>query len=419
MAGDEHGRTTADRRTNELSVPADALSDVFREEAGRITAALVRLLGDFALAEEAVQDAVVAALEHWPAEGVPERPGAWLFTVARRKALDAVRRNSNFREKLTQVDWSTAREPDDRLRLIFTCCHPALSREAQVALTLRAICGLTTAEIARAFVTSEATIAKRIVRARRKIVDARIPYRVPGSDELDDRLSQVLAVLYLAFNEGYLASDGVSASRRDLAEDSAWLAGLLTKLLPGEPEAFGLRALLELHLARADARFGPDGQMVLLANQDRGRWDTRRIRRGLAFLEEAASLGKPGPFQIQAAIVACHAESPSWEQTDWRQIIALYDELYRLAPTPVVWLNRAIARAQVDGPAEALRDMDACAAELERYNLYHSARAQMLSQLGDRAEERRALGRALQLTANPAERTLLLGRLAGCQDSLG
>jgi RNA polymerase sigma factor, sigma-70 family len=255
---------------------------------------LVRLLGDFALAEEAVQDAFVAALEHWPAEGVPDRPGAWLFTVARRKALDRLRRDSVYREKLMQVEWPSAQEPDDRLRLIFTCCHPALSREAQIALTLRAVCGLTTDQIARAFLTSEATIAKRIVRARRKIVDAGIPYRVPRSRDLEERIGEVLAVLYLTFNEGYLATAGPTAQRRDLAEDAARLTAMLSKLLPDHAEILGLSALMQLHLARSAARFDLNGDLVLLQNQDRAQWDKAAIDAGIATLQRGCQAQPAG-----------------------------------------------------------------------------------------------------------------------------
>lgn len=310
------------------------------------------------------------------------------------------------------VDWHDAREPDDRLRLIFTCCHPALSREAQVTLTLRAVCGLTTPEIARAFVTSEATIAKRIVRARRKIVDARIPYRVPGPEELDERLGEVLAVLYLMFNEGYLASAGDSAARRDLAEDAAWLTALLARLLPREAEVLGLLALMRLHLARAGARFDPAGDIILLPDQDRAAWDRPRIEQGMALLHQAARARRPGPYQLQAAIVACHTEAASWAETDWTQIVALYDALCRLTPTPVVRLNRAIAFGQLRGPAAALRELDACAEDLQAYHLYHTARAQMLTELGDHRAARAGLRTALDLTTNPAERSLLARRLA-------
>jgi RNA polymerase sigma-70 factor (ECF subfamily) len=315
-----------------------------------------------------------------------------------------------------QVEWPSAQEPDDRLRLIFTCCHPALSREAQIALTLRAVCGLTSDQIARAFLTSEATIAKRIVRARRKIVDAGIPYRLPRSSDLEERIGEVLAVLYLTFNEGYLATAGPTAQRRDLAEDAARLTAMLSKLLPDHAEILGLLALMQLHLARTAARFDLNGDLVLLQNQDRARWDREGIDAGIATLQEAAKLNHPGIYQLQAAIVACHADAPSWELTDWRQIVALYDALYEIAPTPVVQLNRAIAVAHLAGAADGLRELAACADRLEAYPLYHSARALLMAEMGDRAEERSELQRALELTTNPAERSLLLGRRSSSRD---
>jgi predicted RNA polymerase sigma factor len=416
MARPKHGRGPAGSGDGALSETSAALASVFREESGRITAALVRSLGDFALAEEAVQDALVAALEHWPSEGIPEKPGAWLFTVARRRALDLLRREGRLRQKLPMVDWNAAREPDDRLRLIFTCCHPALAREAQIALTLRAVCGLTTAAIARAFVSSEATIAKRIVRARRKIVDAGIPYRVPDPEQLGERLAEVLAVLYLMFNEGYFSSDGDAPERRDLAQDAAWLTALLAKLLPGEPEVLGLSALMRLHLARAAARFDGAGELVLIEHQDRARWDHSLIDEGLAFLSDAARVRRPGPYQIQAAIVACHAESDSWTGTDWHQIMALYDELCRLTPNPVVRLNRAIALSHLRGPAVALEELEACATGLDAYHLYHAARAQFQTDLGDHCAARASLATALDLATNPAERSLLQKRLRAVAD---
>ncbi len=415
MAGQPDGRDPAHYRGAALSDSSAVIAEVFREEAGRITGALVRLLGDFALAEEAVQDAIVMALERWPVEGIPDRPGAWLFTVAKHRALDLLRRRGRFQERLAEVDWNAAQEPDDRLRLIFTCCHPALPREAQIALTLRAVCGLTAAQIARAFLTSEATIAKRIVRARRKIVDARIPYRIPKPEDLDERLSQVLGVLYLTFNEGYLASNGHTPERRDLAEDACWLTGLLANLLPGKAEVLGLQALMWLHLARAAARFDAAGELVLLREQDRTRWDRRRIAAGLSLLHQAAELHKPGPYQVQAAIVACHSEAASWEATDWPQVVALYDLLDRLAPSPVVWLNRAIALAQLAGPAAGLAELESLDGALQGYAPYHAARAQMLAERGECEEQRQALQRALALTGNPAEQSLLRRRLASIE----
>jgi RNA polymerase sigma factor (sigma-70 family) len=381
-----------------------------------LTAALVRMLGDFDLAEELVQEALLEALQHWPREGIPEKPGAWLLTTARRKAVDQLRRQARFRDKLGQLEGDVMRddmaEGDDRLRLIFTCCHPALSREAQVALTLRAVAGLSTIEIARAFITSEATIAQRIVRAKRKIVDANIPYRIPADRDLAERLDEVLAVLYLMFNEGYLATAGEKPTRRDLAEDAAWLAGLMVRLMPDEPEALGLLALMRLHLARAGARFDETGSLVLMRDQDRERWDQERIASAIVLLRRAATLRRSGPYQLQAAIAACHAEARTWEETDWPQIVALYDVLLDLMPSPVVELNRAIARRYRDGADAALDDVERLAEALDTYYLFHAARAELLRDLGRESEARVALLRALELTANPAERALLQKRLS-------
>jgi RNA polymerase sigma factor (sigma-70 family) len=381
-----------------------------------LTAALVRMLGDFDLAEELVQEALLEAIEHWPREGIPEKPGAWLLTTARRKAIDQVRREARFRDKLVELEGASMRddaaEGDDRLRLIFTCCHPALSREAQVALTLRAVAGLTTAEIARAFITSEATIAQRIVRAKRKIVEANIPYRVPSERDMGGRLEEVLAVLYLMFNEGYLATAGERASRRDLAEDAAWLAGLMVRLMPEEPEALGLLALMRLHLARADARFDNGGNLVLLRDQDRERWDQERVASAMVLLQRAATLRRLGLYQLQAAIAACHAEARTWRETDWRQIVTLYDSLLAITPSPVVQLNRAIARRYLDGAVAALPEVDALAEALDNYYLFHATRAELLRDLGREPDARAALARALELTANPAERALLRKRLS-------
>jgi len=382
-----------------------------------LTAALMRVMGNFDLAEELVQEALLEAIQHWPKTGIPDRPGAWLFTTARRKAIDQARRDARYKEKLVLLEGAAmsldAAEGDDRLRLIFTCCHPALSREAQLALTLRAVAGLTTVEIARAFITSEATIAQRIVRAKRKIVDAGIPYRIPQDADLAERLQEVLAVLYLMFNEGYLATGGEAATRRDLAEDAAWLAGLLVRLMPREPEALGLLALMRLHLARNDARFDAAGQLVLLQDQDRQKWDRDRIASATALLDRAAALGRPGPYQLQAAIAASHAEAPSWEETDWNEVIALYDALLAFTPSPVVRLNRAIARRHVSGPGVALAEVDATAPELDGYYLFHATRAELLRELGRAVEAHEALERALPLTQNPAERALLERRLEG------
>ena len=377
---------------------------------------MVRTLGDFDLAEELVQEAVLEAVEHWRMEGIPLKPGAWLLTTARRKGLDRLRREARYREKLALLEASSMNadtaEGDDRLRLIFVCCHPALSREAQLALTLRAVAGLTTIEIARAFITSEATIAQRIVRAKRKIVDANIPYRVPNERDMGERVDEVLAVLYLMFNEGYLATAGGRASRRDLAEDAAWLAGLMARLMPDEAEVLGLLALMRLHLARAEARFDAEGGIVLLKDQDRALWDRERIASAVALVEKAAALGRPGPYQLQAAIAACHAEAPSWEQTDWEQIVALYESLLSVGPSPVVQLNRAIALRYLRGPAAALDEVDSLAGSLDDYYLFHATRGELLRDLGRDREANLAVLRALQLTTNPAERALLQKRLS-------
>jgi len=393
---------------------ASALARVFREEAGRITGTLVHILGDFDLAEEIVQETLVAALERWPVDGIPDNPGAWLTTAARRRAIDHLRRDANYRTKLAFLEkpGSALPEPDDRLRLIFTCCHPALSREAQVALTLRTVCGLTTAQIARAFLTSEATIAQRIVRAKRKVVEAAIPYRLPSAAESEERLAEVLAVLYLMFNEGYLSSGDEVPVRRDLAEDAAWLAQLMVQLMPQEPECWGLLALMRLHLARAPARFDAHGEIVLLREQDRGLWDRRGIAEAAGMLQRAAGLRRPGPYQLQAAIAACHVEAPTWAATDWPQLLDLYDRLIQLTRSPVAALNRAIVLRQLNGPAGALVEVDELAGPLDAYYLFHATRGELLEELGRGADAAAARRRALELTSNPAERALLQGRLA-------
>jgi RNA polymerase sigma-70 factor (ECF subfamily) len=391
----------------------EALAAVFREEAGRLTGSVMRVLGDFGAAEEVVQDALLAAWEQWPVDGIPRRPGAWLWTVARRRAVDVLRRDVLYREKLAQVTWpAEPDDEDDRLRLIFTCCHPALSREVQVALTLRTVCGLTTAEIASAFLASEAAIVQRLTRARRKIAEAGIPYRVPADDELGERLTAVLAVIYLMFNEGYLTTAGDAPQRRDLTDDARWLAELLSRLMPTEPEVLGLLALIRLHRARAATRFDRRGRLVLLRDQDRDRWDHDEIAAAARLVVRASRMRRPGPYQIQAAIVACHAETPSWEATDWRQILFLYDALLAHLPSPVIRLHRAIAVSQVRGAGAALDEVDALAGTLDRYYLYHATRAELLRDLGRPDEARRADERALRLTGNPAERALLEQRLA-------
>jgi len=359
---------------------------------------------------------VVEALEHWPAEGIPQKPGAWLLATARRKALERLRRARIYEKKLSLLVGSQATEigggGDDRLQLIFTCCHPSLAPEARVALTLRAVMGLTTREIASAFLTSEPTMAQRIVRAKRKIVQAAIPYTVPGPAEMADRLGEVLAVLYLAFNEGYLASSG-TPERRNLAEDAVWLTNLLRRLMPDESEVIGLLALMRLQLARAQSRFDAAGGLVLLKDQDRSRWDHVAIRESARLLDRAARLRRPGPYQIQALIAACHARAPSWETTDWEEIVVLYEALLAFWPTPVVRLNRAIAMQYVAGPAAALEAVDALADALPDYHLFHATRAQLLRALQRDQDARSADARALELVTNPAERALIEHRLFG------
>jgi RNA polymerase sigma factor (sigma-70 family) len=391
--------------------PHDELARVVRDHASRLAAALVPLVGDFPAAEDLVQDAVEAALTHWPAEGIPERPDAWLYTVARRRGLDTLRRAGRYREKLALVPWPSAPEPDDRLRLIFTCCHPALPRAAQVALTLRVVCGLTTTQIAKAFLVPESTVGQRITRAKRKINQAGIPYRVPAPDELRERLTEVLAVVYLLFNEGYLTSAGASPQARDLADDAEFLAALLHGLMPGEPEVAGLLALIRLHRARASARFSPAGDIIQLPDQDRALWDHAAIASAGRLIARAASSRRLGPYQIQAAIVACHAEAATWPATDWAQILVLYDILLHFTPTPVARLHRAIALRYVRGPSAALGEVDALAVELSGYHLFHATRAEMLRALGKMDEARAADEQALGLTGNLAEQTLLRQRI--------
>ncbi|MFI7663156.1 RNA polymerase sigma factor [Micromonospora parva] len=395
-----------------MSQPTHAeLARVVRDHAGQLAASLVRLVGDFSAAEDLVQDAIEAALTHWPVEGIPERPAAWMYTVARRRGLDQIRRDQRHRRKLALVAWPVEPPPDDRLRLIFTCCHPALPRAAQVALTLRVVCGLSTAQVARAFLVPESTVGQRITRAKRKISDASIPYRIPSEDDLGSRLTEVLAVIYLLFNEGYLSTGGDGAQSRDLADDAEFLAALLHQLMPTEPEVAGLLALIRLHRARASARFDRDNEIVQLQHQDRALWDHRSIAAAGRLVAQAAARKRPGPYQLQAAIVACHAEAGRWEETDWTQIAVLYDMLQRLAPSPVTRLHRAIALRYVSGPSIALTEVDALAGELNDYHLFHATRAELLRDLGDTTQARTADERALALATNPAERSLLRHRL--------
>jgi len=389
----------------------DELARVVRDNAGRLAASLMHLLGDFAAAEDLVQDAIETALQRWPVEGIPDRPDAWLFTVARRRGLDVLRRQTRYRDKLAQLQWPIRSEPDDRLRLIFTCCHPALPRQAQIALTLRTVCGLTTAQIAAAFLVPETTVAQRITRAKRKIADAGIPYRIPSEAELPERLNEVLTVVYLLFNEGYLSSTPDSPHSRLLAEDAEWLASSLAWTLPREPEVLGLLALIRLHAARSAARFDPDGRLVLLRDQDRGRWDHDAIAAATQLLARAASHHRPGPYQLQAAILACHAEAPTWEDTDWAQIVVLYDMLLQQSPSPIIRLNRTIALRYIAGPIAALTELETLAPALECHHLYHATRAELLRELGRRQQAHLANQRALEFTTNPAQRAVLQHRI--------
>ncbi|MEU0032796.1 MULTISPECIES: RNA polymerase sigma factor [unclassified Streptomyces] len=409
-----------------------AVASAFREEWGQVVATLIRVTGDWDLAEECAQDAFAQALDRWRRDGVPRRPGAWLTTTARHRALDVLRREAVGAERLREVAVLARHEGpydpeheedggvvDDRLRLIFTCCHPALPIEARVALTLRTLAGLTTPEIARAFLVPEATMAQRLVRAKRKIRNAGIPYRVPPAHLLPERTTGVLGVVYLLFNEGYAATSGADLVRTSLCAEAIRLARVLARLMPDEPEVLGLLALLLLHDSRRATRVDAAGELVTLEDQDRTAWDRAAIDEGAALLETALRRGRPGPYQIQAAIAACHTTAATAEETDWADIAALYGELARLVPSAVVRLNRAVAVGMAEGPAAGL----ALVAELERtgeldgYHLLAATRADLLRRTGRTAEAAEAYARALELVENAAERRFLERRLAECRSA--
>jgi RNA polymerase sigma factor (sigma-70 family) len=416
--------------TDEGLVPDATLAQIVRDEAGLIVAALYRRIGDFDVAEESVQEAVVAALRSWRVDGVPPNPGAWLSLAARRRAIDRLRRSVREEQAATALSFANSRarilaesdaDPagvvasagasgdvaDERIPMLFGCCHPALRVEARLALMLRAVVGLTTPQIAHAFLVPEATMAQRLVRAKKKIAAVGIGFEIPVGPERASRLDEVLTAIYLTYNAGYL-----STSEARLADDAIWLAELVARSLPEEPEAWGLLALITNLSARSAGRFDPDGRLILLSEQDRTRWDTIAIARAEGYLAKGAAAKRPGRYQLQAAIAACHADAPTWDDTDWLQILTLYDLLLSYDPSPVVRLNHAIALRHVSGPAPALAELEAVSERLADYHLLHATRAQLLDELGDRHGARAANLRALELTDNPAEQDLLRARIA-------
>jgi RNA polymerase sigma-70 factor (ECF subfamily) len=419
----------AEEPSNTFERARAMVDSVYRADGRRVFATLIRLLGDFDRAEDALHDAFRAAMEQWPRDGVPANPRAWLVSTGRFKAIDAMRRRARFDASLAAIAAQLAADTDaalgqdaegvadDRLRLIFTCCHPALPPDARVALTLREVCGLTTEEIARAFFTAPSTLAQRIVRAKAKIRDAGIPYQVPSPDDLPDRLDAVLRVIYLVFNEGYSASSGGSLTRPDLSGEAIRLGRLLVELLP-EPEAMGLLALMLLHESRRGARTSPEGDLILLEDQDRARWNREQIAEGTALVERALLSRQFGPYTLQAAIAAVHAEAPTPAATDWTEIVGLYDALAQIEPSPVIALNRAVAVAMRDGAAAGLMLIDALLSrgDLTDYHLAHAARAELCRRLGRTAEARTSYERALGLTQQAPERRFLERRLANLRD---